>query len=548
MIVVISGEYSSECGYCKHRDNTDATTAEEERSSFGFHGYKTEPEVYDALIQRNARRSGDFYYFPLNSTKSCCPQYAIRVEAEKHEQSKSHLKVIKKLKRFLMEGHKKDSTQASLKESMDVQTQEEDSIDSTNKDLVKKAEDVLQEAVLKCFQDGVLSRKVDCSLLFPVVLNLNQKNKKYKNDFYCSVPQKYLGLCKKFGVVETGRSVKDLAAEIVTRIPTGKHGIIRNVSATDNGLIVCDLEGFSHNTSTEKSDKTVQAATPPTSKQKHLLRLTASPSSFVQDEYELYSKYQIEIHGDAPSEVTPNGYTRFLCKSSLALENNAPVSKFNVGISDDFKFQFEPSIIPLGLGSYHVRYETLNSDNDQVVDLLAVSVLDVLPTGLSSVYFIYNTEYGFLSPGVFSALLEIQMVRHVHLQSTTIRSMKYYYLGYYIHNCTKMKYKGQFVPSEVLCPVTYNWTNLDDPVKEIMSREKFGQFYNGSNDASQAVAEVSDEELKKLKFVFDKQLITGEVLFKSGLDKMIPDYFRELKSLIKRSGLAVASKMIFYIQ
>jgi arginine-tRNA-protein transferase len=339
-----------------------------------------------------------------------------------------------------------------------------------------------------------------------------------------------------------------LAAEIVTRIPTGKDGVLRNISATENGLIVCDLEGFSHHTSTEKSDKTVKSTAPPTSKQKYILRLTASPSSFVQDEYELYAKYQIEIHGDAPAEITTNGYSRFLCKSSLALESNAPVSKFNVGISVDFKFQFEPSIIPLGLGSYHVRYEILNSDNEQVVDLLAVSVLDVLPTGLSSVYFIYNTDYGFLSPGVFSALLEIQMVRHVQLQNSTIHPMKYYYLGYYIHNCTKMKYKGQFVPSEVLCPVTYNWTNLDDRVKEIMSGEKFGQFYNDSNNASQAVVEVSDEELKKLKFVFDKQLITGEVLFKSGLDKMIPDYFRELKSFIKRSGLAVASKMIFYIQ
>ena len=36
--------------------------------------------------------------------------------------------------------------------------------------------------------------------------------------------------------------------------------------------------------------------------------------------------------------------------------------------------------------------------------LIAVGVLDILPQCVSSVYFYYDTDYSFLSPGVYSAL------------------------------------------------------------------------------------------------------------------------------------------------
>lgn len=31
-------------------------------------------------------------------------------------------------------------------------------------------------------------------------------------------------------------------------------------------------------------------------------------------------------------------------------------------------------------------------------------------------------------------------------------SLKYYYMGYYIHTCPKMRYKADYTPSELLCP------------------------------------------------------------------------------------------------
>lgn len=31
--------------------------------------------------------------------------------------------------------------------------------------------------------------------------------------------------------------------------------------------------------------------------------------------------------------------------------------------------------------------------------------------------------------------------------------LRYYYMGFYIHSCHKMRYKADYAPSDLLCPV-----------------------------------------------------------------------------------------------
>lgn len=45
--------------------------------------------------------------------------------------------------------------------------------------------------------------------------------------------------------------------------------------------------------------------------------------------------------------------------------------------------------------------------------------------------------------------------------------MKYYCMGYYIHTCPKMKYKGQYHPSYLLCPETYHWVPIKDCIPKL---------------------------------------------------------------------------------
>ena len=40
--------------------------------------------------------------------------------------------------------------------------------------------------------------------------------------------------------------------------------------------------------------------------------------------------------------------------------------------------------------------------------LFAIGVIDILPQGLSSVYYIYDPDFSFLAPGIWGALKEIE--------------------------------------------------------------------------------------------------------------------------------------------
>ena len=61
-------------------------------------------------------------------------------------------------------------------------------------------------------------------------------------------------------------------------------------------------------------------------------------------------------------------------------------------------------------------------------------MIDLIPDGLSSVYLYYDPDEHHLALGKYTALKEIEFCQQ--------HGLKYYYMGYYIHSCPKMRYKG----------------------------------------------------------------------------------------------------------
>jgi hypothetical protein len=70
-------------------------------------------------------------------------------------------------------------------------------------------------------------------------------------------------------------------------------------------------------------------------------------------------------------------------------------------------------------------------------------------------------------------------VGHVSLGFACVRvpggrfrpQLKYYYLGFYIHSCPKMRYKGEYEPSALLCPVTHRWVSEAGPLQDARREE-----------------------------------------------------------------------------
>lgn len=58
--------------------------------------------------------------------------------------------------------------------------------------------------------------------------------------------------------------------------------------------------------------------------------------------------------------------------------------------------------------------------------------------------------------------------------------LKYYYMGFYIHSCCKMRYKAKFRPSYLLCPLRYTWHEIDKCIQKL-DNEKYSIF-NESED------------------------------------------------------------------
>jgi len=144
-----------------------------------------------------------------------------------------------------------------------------------------------------------------------------------------------------------------------------------------------------------------------------------------QESLKIYQRYQQVIHDDPLDKCSASQFKRFLCKS--------------------------PLVPTQGFGSFHQQY---------LIDgkVVAVGVIDILPRCVSSVYLYYDPAFHFLSLGTLTSLLEIGLVRS--LASSSLPSVTSYYLGFYIHSCVKMRYKGRYSPSFLACPETFSWQPL----------------------------------------------------------------------------------------
>ncbi|XP_058043262.1 arginyl-tRNA--protein transferase 1 isoform X8 [Ahaetulla prasina] len=156
-------------------------------------------------------------------------------------------------------------------------------------------------------------------------------------------------------------------------------------------------------------------------------------------------------------------FTRFLCDSPLEAEHlpNGP---------------------DCGYGSFHQQYWLEGK-------LLAVGVIDILPKCVSSVYLYYDPDFSSLSLGVYSALREIAFTRQLHEKAS---DLCYYYMGFYIYSCPKMRYKGQYRPSDLLCPETYTWIPLEQCLPSL-ERSKYSRLNQDLKIADEGMIKELDQ-------------------------------------------------------
>jgi leucyl-tRNA---protein transferase len=74
--------------------------------------------------------------------------------------------------------------------------------------------------------------------------------------------------------------------------------------------------------------------------------------------------------------------------------------------------------------------------------LAGVGYVDVVPEGLSAIYFFYEPELRQRSLGTWNVLCILEAARQ--------RRLRYVYLGYFVAGCASLEYKANFQPNEIL--------------------------------------------------------------------------------------------------
>lgn len=173
----------------------------------------------------------------------------------------------------------------------------------------------------------------------------------------------------------------------------------------------------------------------------HKLVVTLEHDDFTEEKFAIYENYQRVVHKDSPSEISKSGFKRFLCSSPLRRET---------------------MVVPDGrerrLGSYHQCYRLDGK-------LVAIGVLDLLPECVSSVYFLYHESIHQHAPGKLGALYEIALAIE--------EGYGWWYPGFYIHSCPKMRYKIDYSPQFVLDPESLTWDPLDRGMLDLLDKKPF---------------------------------------------------------------------------
>lgn len=149
------------------------------------------------------------------------------------------------------------------------------------------------------------------------------------------------------------------------------------------------------------------------------------PPTYTEEKYALFAKYQEGIHSDF--KHNKRSFERFLCDSPFSDE-------IKLGTPEEWDqlntlASRESPVELLRVGPAHECYYYEGA-------LIAIAVIDFLPSGLSSVYFIWDPAFKKWSLGKVSAMRELMIL------SKTERP--YYYLGYYVEDCPKMNYKAAY--------------------------------------------------------------------------------------------------------
>jgi arginyl-tRNA---protein transferase len=490
------------------------------------------PSSYEALMCRGWRRSGTIVYLPDNAT-TCCPQHSIRLPVADFCMNKEQKKVLRKMKSLLQErnnsdqpNHKKqrvnDAVMAFLARNgvmaslvRETQTQL-DSLLPENDSLKTEAIPPIRYKLHSLTTNGTTSSTA--SLSCPVCTVLAARK----------VIDKPAAANLANQLAQRLQSSQDVSS-IISSISSTTAGMLRVEVNVPNEALLAAADRSTHHDPLAAWFH-AKGMTVPTDRSIQINTLAATESAATDPRvHQLYWDYQNAVHGDVhplqsstsssssasttTTATTTNDENQHNGRgSSVVVDPRAmPMLERNYGAGSSSSSgqpvpwqafaSFWDFLVhsPLGSSTIHQRYTIGDA-------LVAVGVLDILPTGISSVYCFYDPTFAKLVPlGTYTAVQEIEYTRSLQ--------RPYYYLGYYIESNPKMNYKGDYIGSQIRCTVTGEWVGVDDARKVLRCDERARLVVRSNHGQYEPpVVSTAMVDVGKIPILSNQGIIYGNIL------------------------------------
>lgn len=409
--------------------------------------YKLRVGDYQRLLDRGWRRSGSYCYHPINAT-TCCPNYPISCKALEFKISRSQRRCIENLNSFLLVGREKSGERPLINyTNIGSDPSDSQSTGATSCDIVKQS-----RLPTRPFEELKASPKArEKRFVKSCELKMRLHNKTLDEAIsmvkqrWTSMQQHRQSKCQPF--------------------KPSLEQLLYPKSATNQ-----------------------QSPKPKHRLEIHMKHVESAESEALRDEELLLMQaYQTAVHHENGQEKWDmSRYCDFLVNSPLITEHiddrDYSMQSFSEQPGDNYSvkdytdasdfFLVKPPDLPTVFGTYHCTYHL----DDK---LIAVGALDILPKCVTTLYFFYDPNYSYLNLGIYSALIEISMVRRIaaHHNSSTGKPNKliYYYMGFYVHECLKMRYKTTFKPSYLLCSEARKYIPIEQCLKKLVN-QKYARF------------------------------------------------------------------------
>lgn len=415
-----------------------------------FHCHDMPPELLEELSEHGWWRTGKIVFKP-RMKEVCCPAYAIRVPVVEFLLSKSHRRVLRRWRHFLINGHPRwEGREGENDGRLNGNVQQEDcgvgEKEEVDFAVAGRPESVrLLQAQAAEGPGGVVEDESQGL----------QSNVKAGS----SSP---LGRTKASTVQRSGKSVTPGRGADPNRPPCRKAKVVR-AERRQHRLAA---RGVTH-TATEPAPRRPLSLLEilrdeANIRGKHRLEVKLLPCNppdpqllaTLPEAYRIYDKFQTVVHP---------GKSRF-----------ESLSEFKWG------FLSTPLRNPTNqvLGTYHMHYYL-----DGVLTM--ISILDILPRYLVSIYFIYDPDIRYMMPGIYTCLREMELILKLREGRPELR---YYALGYYNHFSSKIAYKRQFGPQEILC----NETDMFVPLLPNLTLKPYSRLAKGCPEKEGRTASIDN--------------------------------------------------------